>query len=113
MNAEELGKRFGPYYATQGPKDYAEGQRDWRRAIFIDEGFLAGIRGLAMQTDGPESTSWWIKYRALTASRLVLPEIIHARQDRMVEAGPDTGAVGPYEYSPAVLKRIRARLGGG
>jgi hypothetical protein len=113
ISYDELGKRFAPYYAEQGPKDYAEGQRDWRRAIAIDEGFLGGIRGLAMQSKGAEATSWWIKYRALTASRLVTPEVTHARQDRLVEAGPDTGAVGPYEYSPAVLKKIKARLGGG
>lgn len=113
ISYDELAKRFAPYYAEQGIKDYAEGQRDWRRAIFVDEGFLAGIRGQAMLTTGAEAAGWWIKYRALTATRLVTPEVTHARQDRMVEAGPDTGAVGPYEYSPAVLKRIRVRLGGG
>ncbi len=112
ISYEELGKRFGPYYADQGVKDYAEGQRDWRRTIQVDEEFLAGVRGMAL-TAGADAASWWIKYRALTATRLVTPEVVHARQDRMVEAGPDTGAVGPYEYSPEVLKRIRAHLGGG
>jgi hypothetical protein len=112
ISYEDLAKRFGPYYREQGLKDYEEVQRDWRRTILIDESFLSGIRGKALLLRGQAAQQQWIKYRALTASRLILPEVSHARQVQMVKGQTDLGSVGPYEYSPEVLKRIQARLGG-
>jgi len=63
---------------------------------------------LALLADGPDATSAWVRYRALTAARQVLPEITHARQLKLVLEGPEPGAPNPYDHSPAVLRRARS-----
>ncbi|MEK7475285.1 MAG: extracellular solute-binding protein [Candidatus Coatesbacteria bacterium] len=113
IDYDELAKRFGPFYIEKGLKDFMEVNRDWRRTIRTDEEFLAGIRAKALLATGDEAASLWIKYRSLTAMRQVLPEVTHARLMALVTKGPDPKAVGPYEHSPEVLDRVRARLKGG
>jgi hypothetical protein len=46
----------------------------------------------------------------MTASRQVLAEVEHYRRVATVERGPDSAATGPYEYSPELLQKVRARL---
>ncbi len=104
----DLAKQFAPFYKEHGLKDFMELQRDWRRDLRTDEQFLAGIRARALAAEGPEAASAWVKYRALTAARQVLPEIAHARQMKLVREGPEPGAPNPYEYSPAVLRKARS-----
>jgi len=113
ISYDELAKRFAPFYIEKGLKDFMEVQRDWRRTIRTDEEFLAGIRAKALIAEGGEAASLWVKYRSLTANRQVLPEIAHARQMALVTKGPDPKALGPYEHSPEVLARAKARLKGG
>ena len=108
---DELAARFGPVYMEEGLKDFMELQREWRRGIRDDEQFTAGIRAQALMADGTAADGWWIKYFALSAARQIAPEITHARQMRMIDKGPATGATAPYDYSPAVLEKIRARRG--
>jgi raffinose/stachyose/melibiose transport system substrate-binding protein len=110
ISYEDMRAEFEPFYIKHGLKDLEEQQKDWRRGMVNNEQFLAGIRARAMHAEGAEAQSFWIKYRSLTASRQIWPEISRARQMKLVEIGPDLGAVGPYEYSPEVLDRIRARL---
>ena len=107
---DQLAAEFEPFYKDRGMLDFLEIQKDWRRGMQIDEQFLAGIRARALAGDGPASGDW-IKYRALMASRMVMPEIWHAEQMRLVEKGPALGAIGPYEYGSNVMERVRARLG--
>lgn len=108
---EELAARFGLHYAVEGLKDYEESQREWRRAILVDEGLLGGLRGQALMAATSATGPEWIRYRTLTSTRLVLAEIAHARLDRMILAGPEQGARGPYERSTTAPRRIRARAG--
>jgi len=110
ISYRELADQFEPFYKKQGIKDFLEQQRDWRRGMHVNEEFLAGIRSRAMFASGDQARSWWIKYRVLTTQRQVWPEISHARQMKLLEKGPDIGAVGPYEYSPRVLARIKQRV---
>jgi len=107
---EELVNQFEPFYKEQGLKDFMEQQRDWRRGMQRNEQFLASIRARALAAEGDASTSAWVKYRALTTSRQIWSELGHSRQVKLLEQGPDTGAVGPYEYSPAVMEKIKARV---
>jgi hypothetical protein len=74
-----------------------------------DAQFLAGVRAAAFY-DKEKSESWWIRYRLLTADRLVTKEIEHERQMRMVLDGLPDGSVAPYAYSPHVLARVKERL---
>jgi len=106
---EQLIAAFEPFYKERGLLDFLEIQKDWRRGMQINEQFLAGIRARALAVANPASPDW-VKYRALTASRMVMPEIDHAGQMRLVEKGPAPDAVGPYEYSSNVLARVKARL---
>ena len=103
-----------------------EQQRDWRRGMQRNEQYLAGIRGRAILADQaaaaaptPEekaaaeldAESAWVRYRAITASRQIWGELNHARQlDLITRDQLPEGFVGPYEYSPAVLAKIRERI---
>jgi raffinose/stachyose/melibiose transport system substrate-binding protein len=110
IDYDELAREFEPFYKERGLKDLMEQNRDWRRGMINNEQFLAGIRAKALRAGGEEADSLWVKYRTLTTSRQVWPEIDRARQDRLLEAGPETGSLGPYEYSPEVLRRVKHRL---
>lgn len=112
INYDELAKRYGPFYLDKGRKDFDEIQRDWRRALRLDEQFLTGIRGRAILATGVDADAAWVKYRALTAARQVFPEIVNNRKVALVNSPPPAGTPGPYEYSPALLARVRAHLGG-
>ena len=66
----------------------------------VTEAFLA---------EGEESNSAWVRYRALTKDRQVWAELDHNRQMQLIEKGPQK-AVGPYEYSPAVMEKIKKKV---
>jgi raffinose/stachyose/melibiose transport system substrate-binding protein len=111
ISYKELVARYQPFYLKQGYKDFMDQQRDWHRGMHLQEESLAGLRALALlHEDTPAADSYWIKYRSLTSLRQVTPEIHRARQLRLIEHGPENPGIGPYEYTPAVLDRIRARL---
>ena len=110
ISYEDLVAQYEPYYREQGYKDFMDQQRDWRRGMHLDEEMLAGLRASALYSTGPEADSKWVKYRSLTDLRLVSPEIIRRRQLRLIEQGPGDTTIGPYDYSPAVLEKIQARL---
>lgn len=112
LEYDELARRYGPFYLDKGKKDFDEIQRDWRRALRLDEQFLTGIRARAMLASGLDADAGWVKYRAQTATRQVFPEIHNARKVAMVNTPPPAGTPGPYEYSPALLARVRAKGGG-
>jgi raffinose/stachyose/melibiose transport system substrate-binding protein len=109
ISFDDMAREFEAFYKERGLLDFLELQKDWRRGMQVNEQFLAGIRARALTNADPLSSEW-VKYRALTAARQVFPEITHARQIRLVERGPGTGAVGPCEYSPDVIARVTARL---
>ncbi len=110
LSYDELAAQFEPFYRERGLQDFLEQQRDWRRGMQRNEQFLASIRARALSSEGDEATSAWVKYRALTKDRQIWAELGHTRQMKLLEKGPDQGAVGPYEYSEDVLKKIRKRL---
>ncbi|MBU0677200.1 MAG: extracellular solute-binding protein [Verrucomicrobia bacterium] len=110
ISYDGLAEEFEPFYEKQGIKDYMEQQKDWRRAMQKNEQFLAGIRAKALSTGGDVSASNWIKYRSLTASRQITPEISHSRTMQLLEHGPSLGTLGPYEHSDGVLKRVRENV---
>jgi len=110
ISYDDMAAEFEPFYEEYGLKDYLEQQKDWRRAMHKNELFLAGIRAKALSEEGAEAQSNWIKYRTLTASRQVWPEINHSRTMRLIEEGPDIGSIGPYEHSEEVLNKVRERI---
>lgn len=110
VSYEDFVRQFEPFYKEQGLQDFLEQQRDWRRGMYNNERFLAGIRAKALASSGDEAVSAWVKYRALTKDRQLWAELGHSRQMKLLEKGPDTGAVGPYEYGPEVMKKIRERV---
>ncbi|HMP76621.1 MAG TPA: ABC transporter substrate-binding protein [Kiritimatiellia bacterium] len=110
LSFDQFAAQFGPFYLERGLIDYKEQSRDWRRGMQRNELFLAGIRARALYSEGPESTTDWIRYRALTANRQVWAEIDRARQIDLMEKGLAKDAVGPYEYKPEVLAAVRKRV---
>ena len=126
ISLDEFAKRFTAYYLKNGLTDFMEQQRDWRRGMQRNEQYLAGIRGRAILADRAaaaaqtseeraaaelDAESAWVRYRAITSSRQIWGELNHARQLDLVNRDKlPEGFVGPYEYSPRVLEKIRARL---
>ena len=106
---DDFAKQFGKFYETKGLQDWQEQQRDWRRSVLVDERWLTAMRGEAMLAAGDAAQPDWIRYRIFTAGRLVSPDIRHAIQQQLVVQGP-SDAVGPYEYRPEALARVRADL---
>ena len=111
LSYEDLAKQYEPFYKERGHLDFMELQRDWRRSILMNEQFLSSLRADALLVEEPANENTWVKYRMLTSTRQVLPEIAHARQVRLVEEAVPAGEPGPYEYGPATMARIRAHLG--
>jgi raffinose/stachyose/melibiose transport system substrate-binding protein len=109
LGAHELAEQFAAAYKTTAPEDFAELQRDWRRALIANEQMLSGVRAKALR-GGEGSQSAWIKYRALSASRQIFAEIDHARTARLSLDRGSEQTRDPYEYSPEVLQQIRSRL---
>ncbi len=110
ISYEDMAAEFEPFYIQNGLKDFMEQQRDWRRGMIQNERFLAGIRAKALAAEGDEATSAWVKYRALTKDRQIWSELSRSRQVKLLEQGPDLTSVGPYEYSPEVLQKVRERV---
>ncbi|MCS6771690.1 MAG: extracellular solute-binding protein [Kiritimatiellae bacterium] len=108
---EEFAEQFTPFYLERGLIDYKEQTRDWRRGMQRNELFLAGIRARALfGAEGAEANTEWIRYRSLTSNRQVWAEIDRSRQMKLMEQGIAKDAAGPYEYKPAVLAAVKARL---
>jgi ABC-type glycerol-3-phosphate transport system substrate-binding protein len=110
ISYEQFVEQFETFYKSRGLEDYKESRRDWRRALQDDEQRLASLRAAAMFGAPAEAPARWTRYRAVTQSRQVLPEVIHSQQFQLIEKGPEAGAVGPYEYSAEVMKKIRERV---
>ncbi len=112
ISYEQFVEQFESFYKERGLEDYKESKRDWRRAMHDDEQRLASLRAGAMLA-GESSPAQWARYRVVTQTRQLLPEIQHSQQFRLIEKGLEPGATGPYEYSAEVLKKIRERLKAG
>lgn len=113
LNYEEFAKTYLPFYLERGLLDYKEQSRDWRRGMQRNELFLAAIRARALfGEEASVANTDWVRYRALTANRQVWAEIDRSRQLHLMEKGIAKDAVGPYEYSPAVLAKIKDRVNG-
>ncbi len=110
ISYEELIENVEDYYKERGLADFEEQQKDWRRGMHKNEQFLAGVRGKALLARAEDAQSQWIRYRSLTTDRQVSPEISHVRQMKLARQELELPPTGPYEYSEAVLNRVRARL---
>jgi raffinose/stachyose/melibiose transport system substrate-binding protein len=108
----DLIAQFRPFYLAQGPKEYAEMRRNSRRAVVRDEQIIAGARAEARAATGREAASRWRTYRNLVAGRLVTRDLGAANIDRLLAEGPAPNAPAPYDFTPAVIARVRDRLTG-
>jgi raffinose/stachyose/melibiose transport system substrate-binding protein len=107
ISYEDMAARFQPFYIEQGRKDFAEIDRDWRRAMLRDEIFLAGVRARGLMSSGPQATTQWIKYRSLSMDRQISREVEQNRKAKLVSGELLLPACDPYEYSETILRRIR------
>jgi ABC-type glycerol-3-phosphate transport system substrate-binding protein len=110
ISFEDLMSEFRPFYLKHSPKEYLEMRRNSRRAIVGDEQVIAGARAAARAATGAEAATRWQTYRSLVAGRLVTRDLGAANIDRMLKAGPAPNSPAPYDFSPAVINRVRARL---
>jgi len=113
ISYEQMVAEYLPFYLARGVEEWDEACRNGRRAVAQDEQFLAGIRAGAMASSGAEAASRWIKYRGMTAGRTIGRYLGPALTRARLEKGAVTNAVGPYEFSPEVIAKVRARLNGG
>jgi hypothetical protein len=108
ISFDDLARRFVPFYLQHGAEEYLELQRNRQRALPRDEQLLVGLRARAMLAPPERQTIQWIKYRRLTAARALLRDPKYLLfQQRLETAEP---VPKPYEFSPEVVARVRARL---
>ena len=105
--------QFLPFYLDHGVQEFAEMNRNRFRGVARDEQLLEGIRAQAESAAPEAAVSRWIKYRQMVLNRLITRDLNAALLQRTLEAGAVTNAVAPYEFSPAVVARVRARLAAG
>lgn len=110
INYAEMTADFTPFYLKKGVEEFTEMQRNRRRAVAGEEQFLAGYLARAMTETGARATSLWIKYRQLTAKRLITRDLGAALLQQKLDAGGGTNVVAPYAFSPEVIARVRVRL---
>lgn len=113
ISASNLTVEFSTFYRDKGRREYDEQVRNLRRAMVREEQLIAGYRYQALTTPPDQAGAGWVKYRLLTAKRLINRYLGTASQARLLEQGSTTNAVGPYEFSPETLERVRARLAAG
>ena len=101
---------YRAYYDQHAPEEFSELQRNQARGLAGDAQFLAGLRARALTATGAAARLWWVKYRAMTTSRLLLRNLNMALMNELVAEGPVTNAVAPYDVRPAALANVRARL---
>jgi raffinose/stachyose/melibiose transport system substrate-binding protein len=107
---EQLVAEFQPFYLARGTEELTEMQRNRRRAVAGDEQFVAGLRARALAEVGTNAVPLWMKYRGMANGRLIGRNLGAALLQQRLEEGVVTNAVGPYEFSPDVVARVRARL---
>jgi len=110
IDYERMVAQYEPFYLERGAEELAEAIRNRRRSVARDEQFLAGVRELAMSASGAEAASRWIKYRQLTTGRLLARHLGTALLKKRLDEGRAANAVGPYEFSPDVIARVRERI---
>lgn len=110
---KELIGDFEPFYKEKGFFDFIEQMKDKNRVIPVNERFLAGIRAQAMlsKQDSPTAKSFWVKYRSQTRERQINPVIWFSIEMKYAKDGlPFAKENGPYEYSPKLIEKAKARL---
>ena len=106
---EQLAAEFMPFYLANGVEEYQEMQRNRRRGVVRDEQFIAGLRSRTLR-GGAGGDAAWEQYRQITAARLLCRDLPAVLLERRLRAGSAPDAVGPYEFRPEVLDKVRARL---
>ena len=110
---KELIGDFEPFYKDKGFYDFIEQMKDKNRVIPVNERFLIGIRSQAMlsKQDSAAAKSFWVKYRSQTRERQIFPVIWASIEMIYAKDGlPFAKENGPYEYSPKLIEKIKARV---
>ena len=107
---EEIAREFLPFYLEKGDEEYMEMRRNRRRGMVRDEQFLAGFQEQAMAEQGEQARSRWIKYRQLATDRLIGRDFGESLLLAKLKQGAVTNSIGPYDFSPEVLAKVRARV---
>jgi raffinose/stachyose/melibiose transport system substrate-binding protein len=110
IDYEAMTREFTAFYLEKGGGEYEEMQRNRRRSVARDEQFMTGCRAMAMAATGDEATDRWTKYRLLTSDRLIGRDLGQTLLINRLNAGPVTNALAPYEFSPAVIAKVRERI---
>ncbi|MFA6291668.1 MAG: extracellular solute-binding protein [Victivallales bacterium] len=110
---KELIGEFEPFYKDKGYFDFVEWMKDKNRVIPVDERLLAGIRAQAMlsKKDSSAAETFWVKYRSQTRERQIFQVIWNSIEMIYAKNGsPFTKENGPYEYSPKLIEKVKARV---
>ena len=106
----DMTAEFEPFYLEHGVREWEEMNRNRRRGMARDEQLLAGVLAAAEFAGPRESASRWIKYRQMMAVRLLTRDLNAALLQQQLDAGVVTNSIGPYEFSPEVIAKVRARV---
>jgi len=101
---------FLPFYLERGVEEYRELRRNHRRGLVRDEQFITGMRSRALAAPVAAAEAEWLRYRQLSAGRLIARDLYASLIDRRLHQGAVDGMRDPYELAPEALARVRERL---
>jgi len=110
ISYKDMADEFLPFYLEHGVQEWAEMNRNRRRGMARDEQLLAGVRVLAEKAAPGEAVSRWIKYRQMMTVRLMTRDLNAALLQKKLDEGVAAHAAGPYDFSPELIAKVRARL---
>ncbi len=107
----QMASEFLPFYLERGVRELQEMGRNRRRGMVRDEQLLAEVRAAAFEEKVPrQAQSRWIRYRQMLAIRLLNRDLDAAYLQKQLDAEPLANPGGFYEFSPAVVEKVRARV---
>ncbi len=101
---------FLPFYLERGVEEYRELRRNRRRGLVRDEQFIASMRYRALAAPADAAEDAWLRYRQLSAGRLIGRDLYASLLDRRLHQSAAPEARDPYEMAPEALARVRERL---
>lgn len=106
----KMATEFEHYLSTQSERQYWDRQREQRRDLSREETVAASLRIQAIDAGDGANDGLWLRYAGFERSRLMDLGINLGKVNHIFAEKPRPGAVGPYEYSPEALEKVRARV---
>lgn len=112
IDYEQMAADYQAFYTgPKGLRDFLEIKRDSKRGRIRNEQLVTGLRARALLADSATAEGGWLKYRTMTAGRIVKPDLGQNRQMQMLaQAEAGEKLTGAYAYRPLARENLERRI---